>query len=637
MTTLFLSLFALVTIGAGTSLLAGLGAARHFATDARLAVAFGLGCLLLYVAVATVGPFRLDVASVGAIAAAMAAMAVPAWIGWFRHLCRLDLRASVRNGLAWCRANPAVAGLMAVISLSLLSLVVQGMAPPNDYDSLMYHIAIPRRDVEQGYIGPNWEQSLFSFFPALAEHMYRVALVLSGEAAAQSITALFGIALALGTHALARQLGLGPVTSALAVLMAISVRATVWELATCEVEAVLGCYVVLLLLAYLRWREEKSLGLMLLLGLLAAAGVATKYHGLTVALGLAPLVLWESVRRPRLLAQVLAGAAVALGVLAPHLIRDFIYTGNPIFPVMNHLFDPDGPDFYRYFGSEFGRPRGVLNLLRVYWDASVLPTYYFDGAMLGTPYLLAFAPMAVLARLRSTLPLVLVIVVYTLVWYTTMSQQVRFLLPITPLFAVFAAAGAGWLWDNSRWMARIAVVIGAGALALAQAGFVGIYSALRLPPALGLVDRASYLAGTPTMDGNFYLSCHWIEQRLGADERILSLLIPHSYYCPQSRAIISPALPGEEAYWLRGEELPPLDARQLAQALREHAVRYVIVERSRELRSGPASAPRIVIRDLSTDRIGRLLSPVLAQLDPKYVDSQSAVYDAAELAEALDR
>ncbi|HTH15868.1 MAG TPA: hypothetical protein VL974_04385 [Magnetospirillum sp.] len=635
MTVLFLLLFTLVTTGAGTSVLAGFGLARHFTHGGRFALAFGLGCLLVYVGVATVGPFRLDVTSVGAIAAAAAALALPTWAAWLNRLRSLNALATLAAAIAWCRANPWAAGLWAAVGLSLTSLLIQGMAPPNDYDSLMYHIALPRRDVEQGFIGPDWELSVFSFFPALAEHMYRVALVLSGERAAQCITGLFGVALAVGTSALARRLGLGATAAALAALMTVSVRATVWELATCEVEAVLACYVVALLLIYLHWREQGGFAPMIVFGLLAGASVATKYHGLVVVMGLAPVLLWEAFRRPRALAELAAGAMVALAVLAPHLVRDYVFTGNPVFPLLNHMLFPDGPAFYRDMGQYMGRERSLLNLLRVYWDASVLPTYYFDGAMLGAPYLLAFAPMAVFARPRPTLPLLGLIAIYTVVWYLTMSQQVRFLLPITPLFAIFAAAGAAWLWGNARGAARVATAIGSLGLALPQAAFVGIYSALRLPAALGVVDRTTYLTGTPTMYDNFYLSCRWVEERLRPGERVLSMIMPHSYYCPQAQVVVPPALPGEEDHWLRGRTLPPLDARQLAQALRTHAIRYVMVETSRELRSGPAESARTITRDLSGDRIGALLLPILDKVKPEFTDSQSAVYDGDKLAAIL--
>jgi hypothetical protein len=240
-------------------------------------------------------------------------------------------------------------------------------------------------------------------------------------------------------------------------------------------------------------------------------------------------------------------------------------------------------------------------------------------------------------RLTPLAPMLVLIAVYSVTWYVNMSQQVRFLLPITPLFAILAAAGAVWLWKATSGLSRAAVIAIGLALALPQAAFVGIYSIVRLPVAVGLVDRATYLNSTPTMNDNFYLSCRWVHDHLGADERVLGLIVPYSYYCPQTRMAIAPAVePGDADYWLHGRVLPPLDGPALAQALRRNNFRFIIVETSREYRLGPAETEQTAHRDLSQDRVGRVIVPILAQVTPEFTDRQSAVYDAEKIAAVLN-
>lgn len=631
MTFIFLLSFFLIAIGAGTTIVHGLDRKAVLHRPEVAVTGFGIGCLLIYWGVAIIGPFRLDPLSVGGVLAAAALVALPSWVAW-AGLLGTQWQMLRDAAIAWCRANPWAALVWGAIGLSLLSLLLQGLAPPNDYDSLSYHIALSKRDVEQGFIGPDWQQGLFSFFPALSENLYRIALVMAGEAAAQPVTGLFGVMLAVGTHALARRLGLGVLPAALAAAMTISVRASIWELATCEVEVILAFYAVSCLLTYLAWRDHGGAALMALFGLAAASTVATKYLGLAIGLGLTPAILWHLARRWRSAPLEIAVAiAVVVIVLAPHGIRNAIYTGNPIFPVFHHLIHPEAPAFFRDFGEDFGRPRGLLNFLRVYWDVSVLPTYYFDGAMLGAPYLLAFAPLALGGRrLRAMPSLLLMIVIYTVVWYLQMSQQARFLIPITPLFAILAASGAHWLWTSESRVIRRGAMVIAAILAINQIMFVSIYSILRVPAGIGLMDRVTYLTRTPTMNDNFYLSCEWINRNLGPDERIVSLITPHSYYCTQSRAYVF-SLPGEENHWLTGRPLVPLTPRLLADSLEAGHIRYVIAEVKREVRGGPDSAPQTVYRDLSQDRLGALLTPAFADIAPEFTDSLSAVYDAPKI------
>ena len=181
------------------------------------------------------------------------------------------------------------------------------------------------------------------------------------------------------------------------------------------------------------------------------------------------------------------------------------------------------------------------------------------------------------------------------------------------------------------------MVASAAVLALNQALFVGIYALLRLPPALGLVSGLSYHTNTPTMTGAFYGPCLYMRERLGPDQKILSLLVPHSYYCPQAQAIVAPAFPEEADYWLTDRKLAPLSRLDLAEGMERHKVAFVVLERSREYKSGPASAPSLVEADYSKDRMGALLQEVTRSMEPLYQQQTAAVYDGPAIIAALRR
>lgn len=633
MSFIFIILLLAILVGAGWTLVDRIDRAGLVTLPERWLASFCLGCLVMYCAIFAVGLIRLDRISMIGVLTGGALLAHPAW--------HRAMRVAVPILAQWRKAaqdNRAATLIWALVAISLLSLLIQGMAPPNDYDSLNYHISIPQRDLEQGFIGPDWYAWTFSFFPALSEHLYRLALAVGGEPAAQPVTGLFGIFLALSTATLVRRLGFGAVTAALAALMVVSVRATVWELATCEVEVQLAVFTALAMLCYMGWRERGEWPWMILFGAALAAGILVKYHGFVVAACFVPLILWDLIRRRLPIGPVIAAAVVAITLLLPHMLRNVYYTANPIFPMLHNVLVKDGPVFFPPGVDGFGRERTLLNFLRVYWDVSILPTYYFDGAMLGAPYILAFAPFAVLMKRRAmVIPMVLMALLFTAAWYWTITKQVRFLITITPFLCALAAMGATLLWQGAARWAKPVVVVVAMILALNQALFVGIYALLRLPPALGIVSALSYHSKTPTMTGAYYGPCMFMRERLASDQWIISLLVPHSYYCPQARSIVSPALPEEADFWLTDRTLAPLTGPELASHMERYNVAFVVMETSREYKDGSNSAQRLVQTDYSKDRMGMHLVPATRDLTPLYMDSSTVVHDGKAIIAALRR
>lgn len=630
-TALFVVAMCAILTGAGWTVTTLAGRVRPLPRPELLMAAFCNGAIVLYLLVFVIGSWRLDRGSMVAVMAIATVLAVPAWV-------RVRPRTLLAQTVGFLHAQPLAAFFWMLSVVSVVALLVQGGAPPNDYDSLSYHLSLPRFDVESGRISVSWMHQGFTFFPQLSEHLFRLALVLAGESAAQPMTGLFGLPLAGGAAILVRRLGGGHVFAALAALMTVSVRATVWELATCGVEVQLTVYTTMAMLAYLHWRNHNGVGPALVFGAALAGATLVKYLGLGVAACFFPLVMADSVRRRHHPGPMVAAAGLALVLGIPHFLRNVAFTGNPLFPLAHSLFDLTAPEFFSRDTTTYGRSRELFDYLRVYWDISVLPTHYFDGMMLGAPYLLALVPLVLLcgrAVSLMALPLVFVTLGYTALWHWGMTPQVRFLLPVTPFLAALGALGLQGFWAISQAWVRVMMLAMLALLAANQAMFVGIYALLRLPPALGMVSAKAYHEKTPTMGGAFFSACRFVEANLPADRMVLSLLAPHSYYCPQARAILTPTFPDETRFWLTGKSLPALTAMELAERMRVHGVALVVIGVRRESRSGPGSLAVTEETDYSGDRIGRVLAGVLPRLTPLHADSTARVYDGIEVIAAL--
>lgn len=620
---LYTVLFFFITLGCGWTITRWLERGTVYSVPERWVVSYCLGCLFFYLAVFAVGPFLYDRTSMLAVLALGAVIALPAWRSWN---LRLDLSAIRHQTLI----------LWAVIAGILALSMIEGLAPVSDFDSLNYHLSLPLTDLEQGYLGPNWTGMHYSFFPELCEHLYRIALAVGGPAAPQLVSGLFGPMVALATAAIALRMGFSATIAALAALMVVGLRVVAWELTTCYVDMAVTTFTSAALLTLMRWRNGGGRSMAILFGLLIGEALLTKYHGLAIGASFAPVILWDVAKGRIRLAHMFGAVAVAVLTFAPHAARDFYYTGNPVYPLFNSLFHPGQLGAFEGVAGMLGRGLSLLDFLRVPWDISILPTYYFDGMELGAPYLLVFLPFAVLIRPRPILPLVCTALVYAILWFWFLTQQIRFLLPIAPMVAVLAAAGAAEVWARSQKWARAVIVGGSVILAANQAMFIGIYAVTRLPAALGRMDAMTYLTDTPGLDGgSFYGACTFVKQRLGKDEKVVLMLNLRTYYCPQTQAIISPYLPEEQDYWATGTPLPPLTPASLADELARHHVRYVVMAEHLQVRSGPASKPEDNDLDYSGNRLGRFIAPIAQNLPPLYRDKVSAVFDGPAIIAAL--
>ncbi|MBI4183036.1 MAG: phospholipid carrier-dependent glycosyltransferase [Proteobacteria bacterium] len=624
----------LVALGLGWPVVARLDGAGALGPGERLLASFLVGAFAIYLAVFAVGPFRLDSLSMGALAAVLAAVAAPGLMRALGPATRAALAAEVRAA----RADPVARLLWAAVLAIGLASLLQGLAPPNTFDSLNYHLPFPRLDVEEGRIGVPWDRAMkYAFFPALMGNLTRLALVLADARAAQVVHGLFALAAAGGTAALVLRLGFARRVALLGALLFLANRTVVWQMGSVEVDTPLAAFVACELVLYMAWRARPDAATMVLFGLIAGAGAMAKYHGYALVLAFLPVILCDLAKSPRVLPQLLLGLGAATLAVAPHSVRNIVLTGNPVFPLFNRLFNPSEAVFFEDAAADLGLGNGLAALLATPWAASVLPMRHFDGMAFGAPYLIAFAPLTLLApsRVRGALPLVAVVGAYYAEWFWLLSQQVRFLVPVLAPLAALAAAGlaVGWEALGSRSLRLSYAGIGL-AFALIQAMFVGSYALLRLPVALGLTTPAAYHARTPTMTGAFFATCSYVAARLEPGERYLSLLIPHSYYCPQAPASVH-YLRGEGDWWLYRAEPPAMGRDEFVRRFAEEDFRFVIVETARENRSNETARPETVTVDLSRHRLGRHLAPALRGLAPLAADPFSAVYDGREVLRRL--
>ncbi len=629
---LYFGLNAIVVLGLGWPIVVRLTDERVTLYE-KLTFAVLLGYIVEYYAVEAVGWVRLDVPSMSSLLAVLGIVALFGLktIPW-RVLAAAARRVSATRDF-WLSA--LILGF-AVIALSSL---VQGLAPPNDYDSLMYHLAGPRFDVESGRIDVPWSHEILGAFlyPEIMVNQSRMALVLANAGAAQLMHGLMGIIAAVLAALLTRRLGFGRAVAVLAAVLFISVRAVVWEMGSAEVDVPLAAFSAASMLSYAILRNGPSLRAGVLFGATIGGAILTKYHGFGLALAYGPIILFDLWRTRRFAFAM--GPLVALTMMIPHGIWRYVLTGNPIFPIFNNVFNPGKRDLFAGGYQSYGTGMGPLDFLSAPWFFSVEPLRFFDGVMLGFPILLIFAPIVLFekAAARQWRWLAGIALIYYACWFVAFTQQVRFILPIMPLLCSIAAVGASsfWMWCDGSRLSRAAFAVLAGALAAGQLAYVGIYALLRLPVALGVRTPAEYHSNTPTMQGARYVTCEYIADHLAPGERYLALGFWLSYYCPQRAAVVN-YFDDEGKWWIDSAEPPQMSFSEFVHRYQSANFRFVLLPTATSDRRNETAEEHIRALTAGDFRFGPYFEQASRGLRPLAADRFSAVYDGAEVLKNLE-
>lgn len=404
------------------------------------------------------------------------------------------------------------------------ALALTGVFTPStrlDWDSLAYHLAVPKIWLAEGHIRPV-SFIHHSRFPAAADSLFLLGLGFGGQSAAKGfmfaayifgIFAIFGLA----RHRYRGQAGW------LAALGFAAVPMAIWEAGSAYIDLIHGLYagIGLWLLADDSEDRPHPVVAALLIGL----ALGTKYTGLQ-AFGVAVvLVLIGSRRR-----EILKFGAVALALGGFWYVKNWVEAGNPVYPFYYSIFggvnwNEFAAKIYAEEQATFGMGRGPGALLGL----AAVPGRFTNPAPLiggGLPFVsLGAAGLAALVGwgLRTSIPrlerrALLACGLVLGLWLFT-SQQSRYILALLPMLAILA----GGLAATSRpWK----VVVGINA---AIGLFVVSRTLLpeRLPYLSGDLTSEEYVGGFTRDDGSrsggrlgFTAPANYLNEHVGKTGRV---------------------------------------------------------------------------------------------------------------------
>jgi hypothetical protein len=380
-----------------------------------------------------------------------------------------QLRRHAWLAAEWLRgtlARPASGVYAAFAFLALAFAFVAALAPETEYDALWYHLWLPSQWLAAGRL-VDIVPEYISLYPGGWELLNGAAATFGGPTAAKLLhftcLPLLGAAACL----LAREVG-ARVSMAAVAAICICAPTMMWEASTAYVDLALAWFTTLSTIALIRYYDTADMRWLLLGGLMAGGALGIKHLGLVaLAAQVALLVVAQWRTRAAVVASVRDAAVLfilAIGLAMPWYGRAYAASGNPVFPDMYELFgarpaerwSPGTEAALQGFKDYFGMGRDAAAIVQLPWNVTTHAARF--GGTFG-PAFLVLAPFAIATRSRRLALLAAGVAIYVAIWASPVgSFQLRFLTPVIPAGAVFAAVGLRQISAAARDIGRPIVI-----------------------------------------------------------------------------------------------------------------------------------------------------------------------------------
>ena len=363
------------------------------------------------------------------------------------------------------KLTPGPLLVAAALAPLVAAILVRVGLPPFEWDSLVYHLYIPKVYAE-AHAFVYLPRLAYSSIPLGGEMMFTWGYLWDGIGCAAAVAPLLNALMVVATWRLARRYMDNLWATAAAAFLFVTPSFLLY-FPSAYVDMILGAFALMSLFIYVR--GFKSYGDAALAGVFLGAALGIKYTGSYALIGFAPIVITDLIRRRVPVRRALAFLAVAFVVVLPWLGKAFVERGNPVFPSLYKVFG--GRDLSPVVAEKVLEWQRSIGMGRELEDYAFLPYRVSFEANSGYENFDGFIlPVSVVALLLSLIwfrrwRLITYTAFYFVAWAFIASQQLRFLSASFGLFAILAAGVFAYATARFKGVVR-------GALAFVLIGSV---------------------------------------------------------------------------------------------------------------------------------------------------------------------
>lgn len=400
--------------------------------------------------------------------------------------------------------------MLAGCVVSVLAAVPLALTPPTVRDELIQHLALPKLYLAEGRIFEIPFMN-FSYFPNNADLLYMVALSAGSDVAARVIHLSFGVLTGLLLYRmLSREVSRSYAMAAFILYVTTPVVLNLSR--TAYVDLAGTFYAAASLFAVLKWKEGAPVKWLYYGAVAMGLALGTKYNNLVTFFLLTLMVLHAGSGKGGALGGVkLAGvfAAVSLAVVSPWLVRNMVWTGSPLYPLVKstarsissgagaQVSGAVTPVEKRFLLYGEGVLDVVLLPVRIFLEGRDNSIRAFDGVL--NPLFLVFVPGAFFKRgpgvLRKNRYLLLAFfLLFLYLAFFTVDLVIRYVLPAYVAVVVLATFGVRNFMESGR-LKHIGSILAAMLMMFNAVYAVGLYRTYKPWRYLaGAESRGEYLA-----------------------------------------------------------------------------------------------------------------------------------------------
>ena len=234
----------------------------------------------------------------------------------------------------------------AVFAAYAILYLMNALLPETVADAVIYHVPLIARYLREHHFVP--APTLYANFPASIEMLYLFAFAFGKHSAPAMAHLLFTVALAFGILSYGRRIH-APIAGAVASLLVFLSPIVGRDGTAGYIDVAAACLIFATYYALEIWRELQDPRWIIPIGVLCGFCCATKYTLAVVVPYAVAFVMFYSRRSGRsVVPPAIKILACALIFVAPWLLKNVVFTGNPIAPFGNRLF----PNPYMYVWVE---------------------------------------------------------------------------------------------------------------------------------------------------------------------------------------------------------------------------------------------------------------------------------------------
>lgn len=351
--------------------------------------------------------------------------------------------------------------LIILLSAHISSVAILSYVPPVNKDELTHHLAIPKLYLNHGgiYEIPSLEHS---YYPMNIDLLYMIPLYLGHDILAKYIHFTFALLTAwLIFDYLKRRIN--TVFALLGALLFLSIPIIMKLSITVYVDLGLVFFCTASILFLLQWAEQDfRLKYLMISALLCGFALGIKYNGLIVWFLLTlfiPFIYLRSFQQSTRsqYRAICYGALFMFGSLvlfSPWLIKNFMWTSNPIYPLFDNLFNPATADSTNAIGPFTQRRiiyqesfwETLLIPLRIFFQGQDHNPRFFDGKL--NPFLVILPFWAFYGRKddspelqREKKVLFAFASLFLLFTFFMRDMRIRYIAPIIPPLVILSVMG----------------------------------------------------------------------------------------------------------------------------------------------------------------------------------------------------